>query len=55
MAGTSVPSGTSPKTPAERSSIEPKTLAESGRGRQSHSTLPPDAISAHVSQSDRNA
>jgi hypothetical protein len=53
--GTSAPSGSSPKIPEERSNIEPKTLGESDRGRQSHSTLPPDATSAQVSQSDRNA
>src|SRR3954469_2884651 len=41
--------------PASRSSIAPKTLGPSKRGRHIHSTAPLGATSAHVSQSDRNA
>src|SRR5215210_4545257 len=41
--------------PASRSSIAPKTLGPSKRGRHIHSTAPEGATSAHVSQSDRNA
>src|SRR4051812_29852796 len=41
--------------PASRSSIAPKTLGPSKRGRHIHSTAPLGAISAHVSQSERNA
>src|SRR3954462_3095779 len=40
--------------PASRSRIAPKTLGESNRGRQSHSTAPLGATSADVSQSERN-
>src|ERR671921_277575 len=42
------------KPPASRSRIDPNTLGESMRGRQSHSTFPLGAINAVVSQSDRN-
>src|SRR5436309_2783543 len=38
--------------PASRSRIAPKTLGESKRGKQSHSTLPPGATSAQVCQTD---
>src|SRR3954467_1520919 len=41
--------------PASRSSIAPKTLGPSMRGRHIHSTAPLGATSAVVSQSDRNA
>src|SRR5947199_10016665 len=41
--------------PASRSSIAPKTLGPSKRGRHIHSTAPDGATSAHVSQSLRNA
>src|SRR3954453_2238132 len=41
--------------PASRSSIAPKTLGPSKRGRHIHSTAPLGATSAHVSQSLRNA
>src|SRR3954452_2248959 len=41
--------------PASRSSIAPKTLGPSKRGRHIHSTAPLGATSAHVSQSERNA
>src|SRR3954453_20757387 len=43
------------KVPASRSSMAPKTLGPSKRGRHSHSTAPLGATSAHVSQSERNA
>src|SRR3954469_11310176 len=43
------------KVPASRSSIAPKTLGPSKRGRHIHSTAPEGATSAQVSQSDRNA
>src|SRR3954467_8017656 len=43
------------KVPASRSSIAPKTLGPSKRGRHIHSTAPDGATSAHVSQSLRNA
>src|SRR3712207_1367944 len=43
------------KVPASRSSIAPKTLGPSKRGRHIHSTAPLGATSAHVSQSERNA
>ena len=43
------------KPPASRSSTEANTLGESILGRHIHSTLPFGAISAVVSQSDRNA
>src|SRR4051794_20260208 len=43
------------KVPASRSSIAPKTLGPSKRGRHIHSTAPDGATSAHVSQSERNA
>src|ERR671930_2292505 len=48
------PSGPSRNMPASRSRIAPKTLGESKRGRQSHSTFPLGATSAHVVQSERN-
>jgi len=54
-AGTSTSAGPMRKPPASRSSMAPKTLGESNRGRQSHSTLPPGATSAVVSQSERKA
>src|SRR3954454_24541587 len=41
--------------PASRSSIAPKTLGPSKRGRHIHSTAPLGATSAHVSQSLRKA
>src|SRR3954467_6287602 len=41
--------------PASRSSMAPKTLGPSKRGRHIHSTAPLGATSAHVSQSLRNA
>src|SRR2546421_3661533 len=41
--------------PASRSSMAPKTLGPSKRGRHIHSTAPLGATSAHVSQSERNA
>ena len=41
--------------PAERSSRAPKTLGESGRGRQSHSTEPSGAMRQLSSQSERKA
>src|SRR3954467_6340136 len=43
------------KVPASRSSMAPKTLGPSKRGRHIHSTAPLGATSAHVSQSERNA
>jgi hypothetical protein len=53
-AGTSTPAGPSRKPPASRSRIAPKTLGESIRGTQSHSTLPLGATSAVHSVSERN-
>src|SRR3954451_8650584 len=41
--------------PASRSSMAPKTLGPSKRGRHIHSTAPDGATSAHVSQSERKA
>ena len=41
------------KAPAPRSSSAPNTLGESKRGRHSHSTVPSDATSAPVWQSER--
>jgi hypothetical protein len=52
--GTSMPAGPRRKPPASLSRIDAKTLGESIRGRQSHSTFPLDATSAVVSQSERN-
>ena len=40
------------KPPASRSSMAPKTLGESMRGRHIHSTLPLGAISAVTWQSE---
>ena len=54
-AGTLTPYGPTRKWPALRSSIAPKTLGESGRGRHIHSTEPLRAIRHTVSQSERNA
>jgi hypothetical protein len=53
--GTAVVDGAKRKEPAERSRSAPKTLGESGRGRQSHSTEPSAATRALTSQSDMNA
>src|SRR5436190_5164791 len=53
-AGTVTSSGPKRKPPAPRSRSEPNTLGESKLGRHNHSTLPVAAISADVSQSDRN-
>src|SRR6478735_3864088 len=53
-AGTMTSDGPKRKPPASRSSIEPKTLGESNRGRQSHSTFPLGATRAATSPSERN-
>jgi hypothetical protein len=50
-----MPVGPKRKRPAERSRSAQKTLGESGRGRQSHSTEPSGAMSVLTSQSERNA
>ena len=50
-----VPAGPNRNEPAERSSRAPKTLGESGRGRQSHSTDPSGAMRQLSSQSERKA
>ncbi len=51
----STSAGPTRKLPASRSRIDPNTLGESIRGRHIHSTFPFGAISAVVTQSDRNA
>src|SRR5947209_2899468 len=50
-----VSAGPMRNVPASRSSIAPKTLGPSKRGRHIHSTAPLGATSADVSQSLRNA
>src|SRR3954452_6100042 len=50
-----VSAGPMRNVPASRSSMAPKTLGPSKRGRHIHSTAPLGATSAHVSQSERNA
>ena len=54
LTGATRPGGPMRQKPALRSRIEPKTLPESKRGRQSHSTDPSGEISAPVWQSERN-
>src|ERR1700733_13004993 len=51
--GTLVLPGPNRNTPAARSRGAPKTLAESGRGRHSHSTDPSGATRQLCSQLDR--
>ena len=53
-AGTAMSSGPNRNQPASRSSIDPKMLGLSIRGRHIHSTEPLGATSAVTSQSDRN-
>jgi len=48
-----MPRGPNWKWPASRSSSAVKTLGESKRGTQSHSTAPENEISALVWQSER--
>jgi hypothetical protein len=54
-AGTMTSAGPRRKPPASRSRRAPNTLGESTRGRHIHSTFPLGAISAMLSQSERNA
>src|SRR5436190_18482953 len=54
-AGTMTSSGPRRNEPASRSSIAPKMLAESSRGRHIHSMAPLGATSANDSQSERKA
>jgi hypothetical protein len=49
-----VPFGPKRKLPDDRSRRAAKTLGESGRGRQSHSTEPSGATRQLFSQSERN-
>src|ERR1700761_149670 len=53
LIGVVTPLGRRKKWPASRSSRAPKTLGESKRGRQSHSTAPPKETSAEGGRWER--